>query len=195
MFYGLGEALHNGVSLIYTKIRWHNARLVRLPFRARNRRNIKIGDGFTCGQYCRITAGSDSMGMVIFGGNFVMGDMCQIEGAGGVFFGDNVLLASRVFITSTSHGQYSGDVVSYPDTPPNERDIVLKSIKIGDNVWIGNNVSILGGVEIGNGAIIGANSVVCNDVNKSTIVVGTPAKVIKKFNDKKGCWESVEAQS
>lgn len=57
MFYSVGEKAIMIKSYIYTKIFWKNARLIRLPFYARNRRNIVIQKGFTCGFACRITAG------------------------------------------------------------------------------------------------------------------------------------------
>ena len=51
-------------------------------------------------------------------------------------------------------------------------------------MWIGQNAVILPGVHIGDGAIIGANSVVGSDVDSYTIVVGNPAKVLRKrFDD------------
>ena len=55
---------------------------------------------------------------------------------------------------------------------------------IGNDVWIGKNAVILPGVHIGDGAIIGANSVVGSEVEPYTIVVGNPAKSIRKrFDD------------
>ena len=55
---------------------------------------------------------------------------------------------------------------------------------IGNDVWIGQNATILPGVHIGDGAIIGANSVVGSNVEPYTIVVGNPAKPIRKrFDD------------
>ena len=55
---------------------------------------------------------------------------------------------------------------------------------IGNDVWIGQNTVILPGVHIGDGAIIGANSVVGSEVEPYTIVVGNPAKPIRKrFDD------------
>ena len=55
---------------------------------------------------------------------------------------------------------------------------------IGNDVWIGKNAVILPGVHIGDGAIIGANSVVGSEVEPYTIVVGNPAKPIRKrFDD------------
>ena len=54
---------------------------------------------------------------------------------------------------------------------------------IGNDVWIGQNAVILPGVQIGDGAIIGANSVVGSDVAPYTIIIGNPAKVLRKRFD------------
>lgn len=55
---------------------------------------------------------------------------------------------------------------------------------VGNDVWIGANASILRGLTIGDGAVIGAGSVVTHDVEPYSVVVGSPAKVIKKrFKD------------
>lgn len=60
-------------------------------------------------------------------------------------------------------------------------DVVkTRPITICDKVWIGFDSTILNGVTIGEGAIIGAKSVVREDVEPWTVVVGNPAKVIKK---------------
>ena len=55
---------------------------------------------------------------------------------------------------------------------------------IGNDVWIGQNAVILPGVHIGDGAIIGANSVVGRNVEPYTVMVGNPARVLRKrFDD------------
>jgi acetyltransferase-like isoleucine patch superfamily enzyme len=58
-------------------------------------------------------------------------------------------------------------------------------VEIGNDVWIGSNVTIFDGVIIGDGAIIGANSLVTKNVDAFSVVVGTPAQVVRyRFNDK-----------
>lgn len=141
--YSIGDTIKNAFCLIYTKIMWRKARLIRLPFFARNRKNITMGDGFTCGTNCRVNPGPD--GRIVFGRNFTMGDQCQIEAMKEVFFGDNVLLASKVYIGDASHGMYKGNYQSLPEEAPNQRTVFADSIHIGDNAWLGNGVSILGG--------------------------------------------------
>ena len=69
--------------------------------------------------------------------------------------------------------------------PPEPEDMPFKGdTVIGNDVWIGQNAVILPGVHIGDGAIIGANSVVGSSVEPYTVVVGNPAKPIRKrFDD------------
>ncbi len=56
---------------------------------------------------------------------------------------------------------------------------VTKPCIIGNDVWIGANAIILAGVKVGDGAIIGANSLVTEDVQPYSIVLGTPAKHVR----------------
>ncbi|WP_338367069.1 CatB-related O-acetyltransferase [uncultured Pseudoalteromonas sp.] len=53
-------------------------------------------------------------------------------------------------------------------------------VEIGHDVWIGANALIMGGIRVGIGAVIGAGAVVTKDVPDYAVVVGCPAKVIKK---------------
>jgi galactoside O-acetyltransferase len=63
----------------------------------------------------------------------------------------------------------------------NWEPVKSKPIVIEDDVWIGFDVVILSGVKIGKGAIIGARSVVREDVEPWTVVIGNPAKIVKRL--------------
>ena len=52
---------------------------------------------------------------------------------------------------------------------------------IGDNVIIYAGACVIGGIKVGNNVVIGANSVVINDIPDNSVVVGNPAKIIKRF--------------
>jgi acetyltransferase-like isoleucine patch superfamily enzyme len=57
-------------------------------------------------------------------------------------------------------------------------------IVVGNDVWIGSGALILSGLAIGHGAVIGANAVVASDVRPYAIVVGNPAREIRRrFSD------------
>lgn len=53
---------------------------------------------------------------------------------------------------------------------------------IGDNVQLGASVCIIGDVKIGNNVIVGAGSVVTKDIPDDSVVVGNPARIIRKLS-------------
>lgn len=113
------------------------------------------------------------------GDKLIIGKFCQI--AAGVEFvmngANHQMNAVSTFPFYTLQG--------WEMDPPLPEDLPLKGdTVIGNDVWIGQNAVILPGVHIGDGTIIGANSVVGKDVEPYTIVVGNPAKVLRKrFDD------------
>lgn len=96
-----------------------------------------------------------------------------VDAGGGVKIGDYVMISHMVSINSQTH----------PITPPYHGLLQAPTV-IRDHVWIGAGVIIMVGVEIGEGAIIGAGSVVTRSVDPWTIVVGTPAKVLRQVKRK-----------
>ena len=55
-----------------------------------------------------------------------------------------------------------------------------QTVQIDHDVWIGDGAYIKGGVHIGTGAVVGAHAVVTRDVEPYAIVVGSPARPIRK---------------
>lgn len=169
-----------------------NARLIRFPFRIRGRRFMIVGDNFTTGFNCRLDAfdfNNSNKNLIRIGKNVQINDDVHIAAVESVEIGDDVLIASKVFITDHNHGNYAGsELQDSPLTPPNSRKIYSEPVKINKNVWIGEFVCVLQGVTIGEGAIIGAMSVVTKDIPPYSIAVGSPAKVIKRFNFDKNEW-------
>jgi serine O-acetyltransferase len=51
---------------------------------------------------------------------------------------------------------------------------------IGDNVLIYPNSIIIGDISIGDNSIIGAGAIVLNDIPSNSIVIGNPARIIKR---------------
>ena len=192
--YGLFGMLRMFYYLIKTKLFYSGARMIRFPIEIRGKRFIDFGSNLTTGTGCRIEAipFNTKKKIIRFGNNIEMNDYVHIAGISSVTIGDNVLIASKVFITDVHHGCYSGDGIhDHPDIPPDNRSLSSKDVIIEDNVWIGESVLILAGVTIGKGSVIGANSVVSKSIPPYVIAVGCPAKVIKKFKFETLRWEKI----
>ena len=71
-------------------------------------------------------------------------------------------------VSTTTHRRLLGDVEPQP-------------VRIGSNVYIGFDVMVMPGVSIGDGAVVGSRSVVWDDVEPYAMVVGNPARVVKRL--------------
>ena len=179
---------------IRTKLFYPKARLIRFPFDVRGKKNIQFGVGLTTGIGCRIEAFAEkNKKVLIFGNNVQINDYVHISAMNNISIGNNVLMASKIYISDCSHGSYKGDENdSSPLLNPINRAYSKSFINIKNNVWIGEFVSILPGVTIGEGSLIGANSVVTSDVPDFCIAVGVPARIIKRFDFKTNTWIRVK---
>ena len=180
-FFGL---LRLTLDVMITKIFFPRARIVRRPFYIRGSSFIKIGENFTAGVGLRLDAFPDKkQNCIKIGNNVQVNDYVHICAIESLSIGDNVLIASRVFITDHNHGSYSGLMEhSDPEMPPAKRKLISSPVHIGDNVWIGEGAGILPGVRVGKGSVIGCGAVVTRDISEYCLAVGNPARVVKKYN-------------
>jgi len=190
-YYGLFSTIGLAFDLIHTKLFYTKAKLIRRGLDIRGKRNVKFGVNFNCGRNVRIETNPNQNNITLFiGDNVEFNDRVHVTAFSSVTIGNNVLLASNVYISDTIHGSYLGNNLdSSPLVSPNLRRLSFKNVFISDNVWIGECVSILPGVKIGKGAIIGSNSVVTKDIPDYSIAVGIPAKVIKFYDFEYKIWK------
>lgn len=110
-----------------------------------------------------------------FGKNITLGKRvfinsgCKFQDQGGIVIGDDCLVGHNTVLATLNH-----------DLDPSKRgDLHPAPITIGRNVWIGANVTVLPGVTVGDNAVLAAAAVVTKDVPENTVVVGSPARVIR----------------
>ena len=191
--YGVFGTLKMILFFIKTKILFPKARLIRFPIDIRNKKYIDFGENLTTGIGCRIETFPQIVTankLLKFGNNIQLNDYVHITAAHSVEIGNNVLMASKIYISDCTHGSYIGNEYdSDPMSLPIDRPLSVKAVKIEDNVWLGEFVSILPGVTVGQGTIVGANSVVSKSLPPFVIAVGSPAKPIKFYNFESKRWE------
>lgn len=190
--YSIITKIRLGLTVIKTKLIWRKARIIRTGFSLRGKPMIDLGRGLTTGCNCRIEAfktGDDAKKKIIFGERVQLNDYVHISAIESVKIGDDVLIASHVYISDNSHGSYKGDKDdTSPNITPIKRPYYVSSVKIGSRVWLGEGVIIMPGVTIGDGVIIGAHSIVNKSIPSNTIAVGSPAKVVKKWDGNNNKW-------
>jgi lipopolysaccharide O-acetyltransferase len=198
--YGLYGSIRLLIDVLNTKLFFSGSRIIRRPYYIRGKSFIKFNKGFTTGVGMRLDAFKETSSkninefLIEFGEDVQINDYVHIAAIESVKIGNNVLIASKVFITDHNHGNY-GDAPephSDPFEAPEKRQLLTNPVIIEDNVWIGESVTILPGVIIKQGSIIGAMSVVTKTIPPNSIAVGAPAKVIKSYNFQTKKWENVK---
>ncbi len=90
----------------------------------------------------------------------------------------NVVLGGRATVGKNCHIG-AGTVLAGVIEPPSATPVIIE-----DDVVIGANAVVLEGVSVGKGSVVAAGSVVTKDVEPGVVVAGTPARFIKKVDDK-----------
>lgn len=177
--YSLPDLIRLAWSVAITRCFFPGVRVIRQPTRVRGFSNMRIGRNFTTGQYCRIEAADSTVqgeATMFIGRDVQINDGCHIASVVRLVIGNNVLIASGVFITDHDHGEI--DRASM-DVAPAARPLVCSAVIIGDNVWIGEKVVILKGVEIGHGSVVAAGAVVTKSMPPYSVIGGIPARVLR----------------
>lgn len=160
---------------------------------------ITIGDGTVIGDGCVLDARNPTLGTVLELGSDVMlshgvvlsckngririGDRCgfgpytviQSAHDNAVTIGDDVIGGSHCFVTGS--GNYNTDRLDIPISK--QGTLKTEGTHIGNGVWLGARASAVGGVTIGRDSIIGTGAVVTRSLDRRSVAVGVPARVIR----------------
>lgn len=91
-----------------------------------------------------------------------------------IIIGDNVMIGPNTVINSGTHNFEDADNL-IRNQGHRKAPIIIEN-----NVFIGGNSFILPGITIGEGSVVGAGSIVTKNVEPFTVVVGNPARIIKR---------------
>ena len=129
---------------------------------------------------------SSKGGKLIIGNHVAIRRFSQIYALQSIIIEDGVLMAENTFISDNTH--------TFTDitTPVRDQDIKpLGNVVIGSGTWIGRNV-VVNGCKIGRNCIIGAYTFLKKDIPDYCVVVGNPARIVKRYNPQSGQWEKTD---
>ena len=124
-----------------------------------------------------------------------IGDRCNIGRGGsiaarvGIDIGDDVTFAPNVFITDHNHDY------GQPRIPIKLQWVIEEPVRIGAGCWLGVGVVVLPGTTIGTNVAVAAGSVVRGEIPDRCVIAGVPAKVIRRWDDDKQCWDPPPSRS
>lgn len=187
----LNQIIHENIIKCKLNKFGKGSRLLK-PYMLTNPDCIEMGENVFIRGYSRIEA-IKSDGYSIFTPAIKIGNGAHIEqyfhvGACElVEIGENVLIASGVFISDHNHCFSDVNVAIKLQGVEKGGKVIIEK-----NAWLGEGCAVLPGVTIGRNSIIGTNSVVTKDIPPYSIAVGIPAKVIKQFDFTTQQWVSVQ---
>jgi UDP-2-acetamido-3-amino-2,3-dideoxy-glucuronate N-acetyltransferase len=146
--------------------------------------NVKICD-FVNLYGCRIDDNTKIGTFVEIQKGAVIGKNCKISShtfiCEGVHIEDNVFIGHSVTFTNDRYPR----ATAADGGLKTDSDWVCEPTVVKKGASIGSGVTLLCGVTVGENAIVGCGSVVTKDVPANTVVIGNPAKVLRKVDKKK----------
>ena len=172
---------------------WHFGRNVKLRFpdAIEGAAWISIGDNTLIGRHAFLAAHPLSKGgdaaLLKIGSGCMLGRSNHIYACESIVIGDSVLTGSGVYISDNTHCYENPTIPIF-----NQTVIATGPISIGDGTWLANNVCVVG-VSVGKNCVIGANSVVLTNIPNFCVAVGSPAKIVSRYDPTLKKWRSSNA--
>ncbi len=177
--------------ILFSRSFWHFGRAVkiRFPDAIEGAEHISIGSNTLIGRHAFLAAhplsNSCNEPLLKIGSNCLLGRSGHIYACESIILGNDVLTGSNVYIADYTH--------SFEDhcQPIHKQDVLSTGpISIGDGTWLANNVCIIG-ASVGKNCVVGANAVVLDDIPDFCIAVGSPARIVKRYDTNFKKWRSV----
>jgi len=125
-------------------------------------------------------------GVLFIGDHVIISEGCFISACNRMIIEENVGISPNVMIIDNS--RKPGDV----DRPSKEQKVEVGYVRIGADSWIAYGACVLPNVTIGKHCIIGALSVVNRDIPDYSVAMGSPARVVKRFDFETREWVRVK---
>lgn len=151
--------------------------------------NVVIKSSFLSnlvGLYSRSIIVTRRAGAYIHIGNNVGISGATIYARKGIKIGDNTAIGGNAKILDNDFHPLEWELRNkyLLDPQGGDADIIpAREIDIGENCFIGCNSIILKGTVLGDGCVVGAGAVVSGKFEANSVIVGNPARVIRKIGE------------
>lgn len=149
-----------------------------------NPHNFNFGNNVFIRNSARLEGVGD--GKIIIGNFSSFEQNLHITSGKKVEIGNNVTASFNVMITDIDHDY------TQIDTHILDQKYIFKETKIGDYCFLGAGVRIQAGTILGKQCIVGTNSVVRGEFPDYSVIVGSPAKIVKRYDSTQKLWRKTD---
>lgn len=156
------------------------------PMIIHNGKNVKIEKWVTIYPACRME--THNGGSIVIEKGVNIGQNFHItSGEQELRIGKNTTILGSVFITNIDH--------DYTEIGKHilEQKHIIKKTEIGENCFIGYAAAIQAGTVLGKQCVVGTHSVVRGVFPDYCVIVGVPAKIVKRYSFEKQAWLRTDA--
>ena len=125
---------------------------------------------------------------IIFEDGVSFEQRCHITSADRLIIGKNTIALFDVMITNIDH--------EYEDLsiPVRKQPLIIKKTQIGENCFIGSGAKIQAGTILGRHCVVGTNAVVRGNFPDYSVIVGVPAKIVKRYDEVSRKWKKTNSK-
>lgn len=191
IFFRYSRALYLRFMTLFYKYRFESfgkKSYLHSPLRIDGIENIKIGNNVFIAYKTWLAAmplTGEKSKLIIEDGVHI-GNLNHIYATQSIIIKKEVLTADKVYISDNLHGyeDINTSIIKQPI-------VQKKEVEIGEGSWLGENVCVIG-ASIGKHCVVGANSVVTKDVPDYCVIVGAPAKIVKRYCFEQQKWRKTD---
>ena len=125
---------------------------------------------------------------IIFKRSVTIQQNLHLTCANSIVVGENTAIAANVTITDIHHPYLDVNI------PIERQDLKVGFVEIGDDCKIYNNAVILQNTRLGKHVTVGANSVVSGVFPDYCVIVGAPAKIVRRYDFTMSKWRKTNSE-
>ena len=153
---------------------------------------VKLGENVSIGEHARREAIDSWLERkytpsILIESGVRIEQRCHITAAGQLVIGKNSLISFDVMIQDTDHEYQNIEL------PVSQQPLIVNKTIIGESCFIGSGAKISAGTTLGKHCVVGANAVVRGDFPDYCVIVGIPAKIVKRYNLATQAWQKTNS--
>lgn len=161
--------------------------IIKKPLFLMNLKYISIGCNVVIGEGIRMEAINSHKSQnfnpqIIIEDGVTFQQRCHVTAVDTLIIGKNSMISFDVSIQDSDHEYFNLSI------PVSDQLLSVNKTQVGENCFIGSGVKIQAGTILGRHCVVGTNAVVRGSFPDYCVIVGIPAKIVKRYDKNVEKW-------